>query len=119
MTADGDIRHEDYQRKLLLVLENTTLNGAVVSGTCEQWNSTWADVKDMPECCWVPESEWNTPYGVTMTMNSGSVWNVTGTSTVASLTIAEGAVINGKAFADGKPMSLAAGTYENVTIEPV
>ena len=65
--------------------------------------------------------------GVRLTMYDGAVWNVTGDSRLVSLTLAEGAVINGAEeiyvdcggldIANGEKVdSLAPGTYENVVI---
>lgn len=116
MTVSGDILHEDYQRKMHLVLENTTLSGAVVSGTVESWNEKWQDCKDDPKCYWVKDTEWSTPYGVYMTLKSGTTWNVTSLSSLNTLVIEEGANIVGKLYVAGAAAEIAPGVYKDVTL---
>lgn len=101
--VDGDIVHMDYQRAMNLRLENTTLNGAVVSGTTAAWNSLWRDVQDNGKAenfdaekiysLLTKNEAYDTVWGVHLSLDGHSVWNVTGTSTLASLTLAEGAVL--------------------------
>ena len=117
MTAAGDILHEDYQRKLLLTLENATLTGTVISGTCESWNEKWTDCKDDPKFCWAQDSEWPTPYGVYMTLGQGAKWIVTGESSLNTLTIEEGAELKGTLLADGIETEPKPGTYHNVIVK--
>lgn len=115
MSAEGDILHEDYMRKMDLSLENAELTGKVVGTTLAAWNSYWTDVVDaMPEeelseasdemdakaatlvnCIY--NDTYETMWGVRMTMDADSVWNVTGDSNLYSFTMAEGAKINGAA----------------------
>ena len=45
MDVKGDIKHMDYQRIMKLSLENTSLAGAVVSGTMKEWNELWSAYK--------------------------------------------------------------------------
>lgn len=116
MSATGDIRHEDYQRKMNLRLENTTLTGAVISGTCESWNETWKAFKGDPDCCWTPNEEWNAPYGVNMTMAAGSKWVVTGKSDLNTLVIEPGAEIIGKMTVSGTQTAISPGAYKDVVV---
>ena len=113
MTANGDILHEDYMRKLELSLENAELNGAVVSGTTAAWNAWWAAIEDptaeaeaqcfdlgdytfdketlLKYSC--PYDTYETVNGVRMTMDGDSSWTVTADSSLYSLELAEGAEI--------------------------
>lgn len=117
MTADGDILHEDYMRKLELELESAELNGAVVSGTTAAWNAWWEAVEDPTAAAEAQGFDlggyvfdkatilkYGCPYdtyekinGVRMTMDGDSVWTVTGDSSLYSLELADGAVIKAHA----------------------
>jgi hypothetical protein len=102
MDVVGDICHEDYQRRMTVTLEHTTLSGNIVSGTMEDWNSRWESYGDVN---WVVDDSFDTVYGVNLTLGTGSVWNVTGESSLRSLTVEEGAVINGDITLDGRSLS--------------
>ncbi len=121
MDLTGDILHEDYQRKMNLTLEGTSLEGAVVTGTLATWNT---NIENEVEEAWnsidpnVDESltvgevaeaagiamedtiatlEKNDTYesfwGVRMSLDADSVWTVTGDSSLAELTIEDPASI--------------------------
>ena len=109
MDAEGDIKHMDYQRIMKLSLENATLKGAVVSGTMEEWNKRWSAYKK-GDCNWVVNDSWNTFYGVQMTVKKGATWEVSGLSTLSSLTVENGGTIKGAVQVDGKAVTLSAGT---------
>ncbi len=57
---------------------------------------------------------------INVTLTDNAVWNVTGTSIITSLTIGEGARVNGRAALYGQPIELVPGqTYTGlITIEP-
>ena len=57
----------------------------------------------------------NNPVTLSLT---NSVWNVTGLSYLASLTLDEGSTVNGDVFQNGQKLGLAPGTYENVVVVP-
>jgi hypothetical protein len=126
MDVVGDIRHEDYQRRMTVTLENTTLSGNIVSGTMEDWNSTWSDYADVN---WVVDDSFDATYGVALTLGKGAVWNVTGESSLRELTVEKGATINGDITLDGEPLSpepgetytgeiLVSGNYDPTPQEP-
>ena len=54
-------------------------------------------------------TEYDAVRGVYLTMDPGSVWNVTGESNLRSLTMAEGAVINGVVTVDGTEVDVTDG----------
>lgn len=114
MDVSGDIRHEDYQRIMNVDLENTTLSGNIVSGTMESWNETW---KDYGEVNWVVDESFDASYGVNLTVGMDSVWNVTGESSLTSLTVAEGGTVNGEVTVDGEVVEPVPGeTYTGVIL---
>ncbi|MCD8087873.1 MAG: hypothetical protein LUE22_04690 [Oscillospiraceae bacterium] len=111
LTAEGDILHEDYMRKMILSLENADLTGAVVGTTLAAWNAYWTEAAEA-----LPEDEleeatdeltameatlknaiyndtYETVWGVRMSMDADSVWTVTGDSNLYSFTLEEGAVV--------------------------
>ncbi len=111
LTAEGDILHEDYMRKMILSLENADLTGAVVGTTLAAWNDYWTEAAEA-----LPEDEleeatdeltameatlknaiyndtYETVWGVRMSMDADSVWTVTGDSNLYSFTLEEGAVV--------------------------
>lgn len=104
MDVAGDIRHEDYQRRMTVDLENTTLTGNIVSGTMEDWNSTWAEYGDVN---WVVDDSFDATYGVALTLGENAVWNVTGQSSLTSLRLEAGAALNGidEITLDGEPIT--------------
>lgn len=121
MNVNGDIKHMDYQRIMTLSLDNAaTLNGAVVSGTVDDWNKLWKDF-DKKDCNWVQNDTWNTYYGVKMTVKKGATWNVTGESSLSSLTVESGGTVKGKVKVDGKEVTPSAGTtYKGkITVTPL
>ncbi len=99
MDVSGDILHEDYQRQMTVDLEHTTLTGNLVSGTMESWNTQWADYGEVN---WVVDDSFDADYGIALTVGDGSVWNVTGDSSLRSLTVAEGGSIQGDITLDGE-----------------
>ena len=121
MNMKGDIKHMDYQRIMTLSLNSgTTLKGAVVSGTVEDWNRLWAAFKK-EDCKWVQNDSWNTYYGVRMTVKKGANWEVSGPSSLSSLTVENGGTVKGKVQVDGKDVTPAAGkTYTGkIAVKPL
>lgn len=112
MALTGDILHEDYQRKMVLALENAELCGAVVSGTRASWEN---NISELIEAEWTDEDEalghskeaiqsalcyndsYETVWGVRMSMDSDSVWTVANDSSLYSLSLEKGAEIEAPA----------------------
>ena len=160
---EGDVLHQDYQRSMTVTVgQQGTLSGKVVSGTWQAWNDLWseANLNSMLESdgysadmfgneAWVEDVHLNliraddSAYdgtenrGVTLTVEQGGVWNVTGDSSLKQLVIAEGGTVqtpegctmtvftgcdssNNLLFYDetaGTPVEeLVPGTYDNVVI---
>ena len=112
MDLTGDIRHEDYQRKMVLSLEDATLSGAVVSGTCAAWRQNVADhidanwnghdeelglSKDAIFSALCADESYDTIWGVRMSVDASSAWTVTGDSSLYSLSVQKGATIEAPA----------------------
>ncbi|MCD8115798.1 MAG: hypothetical protein LUE21_01570 [Oscillospiraceae bacterium] len=93
MDVTGDIVNDDYQRAMRLVLDNTTLNGAIYSNTCEDWNALCEAEFDGEYI--LNEDGYETIWGVEIALVNGAVWNVTETSVVAELIINDGCTVNG------------------------
>lgn len=102
MDVTGDILHEDYQRQMTVDLEHTTLTGNLVSGTMDSWNRQWADYGEVN---WVVDDSFDADYGIALTVGDGAVWNVTGNSSLKSLTVMEGGTVQGDITLDGKPLT--------------
>ena len=125
MDLSGDILHEDYQRKMILSLENASLTGAVVSGTCAAWNKNisdyideeWTDYdeqlghsKETVHATLCPDESYETVWGVRMSLDADSAWTVTGDSSLYSLSVADGAVIQAP---EGKTLEIYVGCAIN------
>lgn len=93
MDVTGDIVHDDYQRELYLTLDNTTLTGAVLCNTWEDWNALCNDQFEGKYI--LNEDGYDTWWGVTIDLTNGAVWNVTATSVVTDLIINDGCTVNG------------------------
>jgi hypothetical protein len=97
MKVNGDILHEDYQRKMMLNLEKTEIEGAIVSGTMANWNAIWKDIKSANTTeiynLLAHDTTYKTIWGVRMSLDGNSRWTVTGNSSLYSLTIAKGASV--------------------------
>ena len=145
MELQGDIVHDDYQRKMYLTLDNTTLEGAVNWYTVEQYNDRvaayidahWAEAEAL-KAEWeaengegssllstkenifsrlaLEETYDETLGGLEMTLENGSSWIVTGESTLSKLVVSEGCTIQGTMTVDGTETEIVPGTYEGAII---
>lgn len=107
MKAEGDIMHEDYQRNMHLSLTGVALTGKIISGTVTSWNALCKE-KGF-ETYIIDPNGYKTVHGVNLTLNSGSVWNVTDESTLIALTITDGAAI---AAQGGKKVTMTVDSVE-------
>ena len=117
----GDICAYDYQRSCTAVLENTVWTGAFVTWDKVEWDAAWsADCAEDPKCYWLlDEDVYNTgTESVTsLTVDAGSVWNVTGESDMDRLTVEPGGVIYGTVTVDGVvTVTSAGGSWTGVIV---
>lgn len=121
MSAEGDVLHEDYMRKMELSLENAQLTGAVKGTTLAAWNNYWTaqvealsaeeltdssgEMADLTEALktFIYNDTYETLWGVRMAMDASSVWTVTSDSNLASFTMEEGAVVQAP---EGKTLAI-------------
>ena len=136
MYVTGDILDEDYERTMAITLDNTSLAGRIVSGTCENWNSYWIDAgyaedytiglasntfgSEAPLDAFVHDiifyedgswelTEYTDEQGTELTLTNGSVWTVTGESNLTKLTVNAGSVIDGIITVNGEIIDVSAG----------
>jgi hypothetical protein len=115
MSATGDIRHEDYQRNMVVNLDNAQLSGAVVKGTYDSWTALWSGMDGAKN--WNPNTSWDGTNDLTVNLTNGAVWTVTGASTVSSLTVSADSKVVGTMKYDSKTdNSDGSVTYANVTL---
>lgn len=99
MSAEGDILHDDYMRKMAVSLENAELTGVVSGMTLTGWNNYWRDQiesiggDEEDETLVIHDETYETLWGVRMNMDAASVWNVSGTSQLYSFVMEDGAVV--------------------------
>ena len=117
MSAQGDVIHEDYMRKMDLALENAELTGRVAGATLAGWNGRWTeaigalpsgelnDATDTETALQatlkqrIYNDAYDTVWGVRMSLDQSSVWTVTGDSNLYSFTMAPGAQVKAPAGA--------------------
>lgn len=136
MDVAGDILDEDYERAMAVTLDNTSLTGRIVSGTCESWNSYWIGAgyaedytiglasntfgAEAPLDAFVHDilfhedgtwelTEYADEQGTGLTLTNGSVWTVTGESNLTSLTVNAGSAIHGTVTVNGEITDVSAG----------
>lgn len=109
----GDIRAYDYQRSCAATLENTVWTGAFITWDKAEWDAAWSDAcAQDPKCFWLLDEEaynTGTESVTSLSVGSGSVWNVTGASDMDSLTVEPGGTINGTVYVNGVITDISAG----------
>ena len=109
----GDVKAYDYQRNIVVTLNDSTWSGAYETHDKAEWDALWSDeVKADQYCYWILDTEkYHDGHDITATMNvgAGSVWNVTGESNIDVLTVEAGGVINGTVTVDGAVVDVTAG----------
>ena len=96
-----------------IALDNAKITGVVSSATqTYREDVTFIEARNCFELSNVTQTPAPTVNnGVILSLANGSVWTVTGTSYITSLTIDETSSVVGKATVDGKAVELTAGTY--------
>ena len=145
MDVKGDFIHEDYQRKLYLTLDGTSLEGAVNWYTVEQYadnvaayvDSRWAEAEEM-KAAWEAENGAGSSLmgskediigaivlqdsydaslaGFELTLENGASWTVTAESTLTKLVVGEGCSVSGTMTVDGVATEIVPGTYEGAIV---
>lgn len=90
MDVEGDIVHDDYQRDLTVSLSKANLTGAVTAATADSWYDQWEKYASDEAAYWttINNDTYNTAtHATALSLSDGSVWNVTGDSTLTSLEI--------------------------------
>lgn len=121
---DGSVVHEDYQRDLSVTLSGSTLIGAVITTSAEEWNALWADYADDERACWVnldADTYVTESHATALTLTNGSTWKVTAESRLTCLSVDETSTVEGIVLLDGEEVTLTAGeTLEgDITVLPM
>ena len=118
MEASGDIVHEDYQRDFLLMLENTTLTGAVNEYDCDHWNQCAAEEGFTD---YAVDQSYTTHHGAAVQVADNAVWNVTKDSHISTLAVSGSGKVNGLIYVNGELQEQIPDTsYEgDVLVTPV
>ena len=116
----GDILDQDYQRQMTVTLENASLTGSIQSYTMQMWNDLWATDRmsaglveagldpaaltesraDAIRAALIKDESYDgadVKLGVNLSVDAGSVWTCTATSSLSTLTVADadGLVVEG------------------------
>lgn len=109
----GDVKAFDYQRSCTVTLQSAVWSGAYEVWDKDDWDAAWSDeARADPLCYWVLDSSIyhdGTGSVYALVIDEGSVWTVTGPSSLTSLTVAPGGVIEGTVTVDGAPVDTSAG----------
>jgi hypothetical protein len=139
----GNILDDDYERLMTITLDNTTLTGAIRSGTCQDWNTYWLNAgyvedytiglasntfgSEEPLDAFVhdivinddgtyTETVYGDDQGTALVLTNGSVWTVTEASSLTALTVEAGSAVNGTVSVDGQVVDVTAGGSWSGTI---
>lgn len=116
MDVEGNIVHEDYQRNMEVNLDNTILKGDIIQGSYDSWQALWAE-NGVTTANWLPDSSWTGNNELSLTVSGDSTWTIADQSTLSSLTIEDGAIINAEdgffveMTVDGERTDIVPGTY--------
>lgn len=98
----GDILHEDYQRAMYVTLsDGASLTGDIFTGTVNDWHAVFAEYADSGVNFYRDVDGYDKVWGTHVTLNEGTIWTVTESSNITSLTVMEGAVLKGVVTIDG------------------
>lgn len=109
----GDILHEDYQRAMYVTLsDGASLTGDIFTGTVNDWHAVFAEYADSGVNFYRDVDGYDKVWGTHVTLNEGTIWTVTESSNITSLTVMEGAVLKGVVTIDGVVTEIVPGvTY--------
>ena len=136
MSVAGDILDEDYERVMRITLDNASLTGSIISGTCAAWTERWLDAgyaedytigfasntfgSEEPLDAFVHDivmsndgtyevTVYGDDQGTALTLKNGSEWTVTAESSLTELTVEAGCVIHGIVTVDGQLVDTSSG----------
>jgi len=117
MRLSGNIAHEDYQRDLNLTLSASALEGAINEYDCAHWNQEAAEEGFTD---YALDASYETHHGITLALQDGSVWTVTGESHLSKLVVGADCQVEGILYVDGteQPMTPGAAWEGNVVLQP-
>lgn len=116
MDVTGDILHEDYQRDMTITLSAAALTGAIAAYDCSHWNAV-AAAEGFSD--YALDAAYATAHGVSLALEDGASWTVTGESNLMSLTVGAGCTVTGTMTVDGVKTDIAPGTYTgNIILLP-
>ncbi len=109
----GDVDHFDYQRNTAVELVGSTWSGAYVTIDKAAWDAMWsAEAMADDYCYWILDTaKYFGGEGTVskLSIDAGSVWNVTGASNLDELTVAAGGVVNGSVTVNGAEVDVSKG----------
>ena len=99
----GDVIDADYQREMLLTLDNATLNGKIDWFNCDMWNQVWGTEGFLGSGNYEYNESYESVWGPVVTLVNGAVWNVTEESYIKDYSVDETSQIIGtiEAYGDG------------------
>ena len=121
MSAEGAILHDDYQRNMQVNLIGTSLTGKVSQGSHQSWTRLWTD-KGITKAQWLPDAKWKGTNELSVSLDSRSNWEVSETSMMTSLVIAEGATITApegftpSLSVNGEEVAIAPGSFSGKVV---
>lgn len=94
-TIEGDIIDEDYQREMLITLDEATLTGKIDWKNVDDWNATWGVNGTIGTGDYVYDETYETVWGPVVTLTNGSTWVVTEESYIKGYEVDETSQIIG------------------------
>lgn len=91
----GDIIDEDYQREMLITLDETTLTGKIDWKNVDDWNAVWGVDGTIGTGDYAYDETYETVWGPVVTLTNGSTWVVTEPSYIKAYEVDETSQIIG------------------------
>jgi len=100
---EGNIVDMDYQREMLITLDNTALTGKIDWIQVDGWNAMWGEDGFLGQGAYAYNDTYETVWGPVVTLKNGAVWTVTEESYIKSYDVDETSEIIGEIeeFGDG------------------
>ncbi|MCF0229837.1 MAG: hypothetical protein HUJ76_09140 [Parasporobacterium sp.] len=104
----GDIAHEDYQRDMTVIFDNSCIMGAINEYDLEHWKNVSA-AEGFTDFC-IDES-YNTEHGINVELKNQSKWVCTERSEMTSLVFDESSEVLGVILVDGNEVENRPGEF--------